>query len=257
MAEKQLAIISGAATGIGRGAAVKLAEEGFDLVLGDWNREEGDKTAKLCQEKGATADFVYVDMGKEPEVEAFFKFAWDKYGKIDFYFNNQGAIHSPTDFENITTEDFDKVVHSNFLGLFLGMKHAIRHMKEQKRGNILNTGSSSGLRPEPGFAVYSATKHAAIGLTKAAAMECGRYGIKVNILCPGGFMTPIVEYVGSQVMTKNYQFPRPPMPVIVNEKNPGNLADVSQIVDTVAFFAKDDTSYITGAVFSVDGGITI
>ncbi|MDR1204943.1 MAG: SDR family oxidoreductase [Peptococcaceae bacterium] len=255
MSNKKIALISGAATGIGRAAVVRLAEDGvYDMILADWNKAELEQTAQMCKEKGAAADSVVTDMGKEAEVEALVKFAADKYGRVDFFFNNQGAIHMPKDFENITAEDMDLVIHSNFKACFFGMKHVARVMIRQKSGHILNTGSSSGLRPETGFSVYSATKHAVIGLTKVAAIEFARYNIRVNCLCPGGYITPLTVAVGQYMQEHSYAQPKSSVALL----GPAKMGDVSEIVGMISALADDaNTSYMTGAIVSLDGGNTL
>lgn len=255
MSNGKVALVSGAATGIGRDSAVKLAQDGFSLVLCDWNREEGEKTLGMCREQGADVDFVYTDMGKEEEVIKYFAFAVEKYGKIDFYFNNQGVIYDPKDFDDTTMEDFNMVVHSNFKACFLGLKHCLKQMKKQNYGNILVTGSSSGIRPETGFGVYSATKHAVIGLVKDAAIEYGKYNIRVNVICPGGIVTPITIGVGKYVEESGYQLPRAAQMAIMGKS--GYLGTTEEIVGVVSMMATEASSYMTGAVISVDGGITL
>lgn len=255
MLTEKVALVSGSATGIGRDSAVKLAQDGFSLVLCDWNREEGEATLDMCRKQGADADFVYTDMGNEEEVVKYFAFAVEKYGKIDFYFNNQGVIYDPKDLDDTTVEDFEKVDHSNFKACFLGIKHCLKQMKEQKYGNILVTGSSSGIRPETGFGVYSATKHAVIGLVKDAAMEYGKYNIRVNVVCPGGIVTPITMGVGKYVQESGYQLPRAAQMAIMGKS--GYLGTTEEIVGIVSMMASEASSYMTGAVISVDGGITL
>lgn len=254
MADKKIALISGAATGIGRAAVVRLAEDGvFQLVLADWNKEELEKTRDLCKEKGADPMISVVDMGKEAEVEKLVADVVEKYGRIDFFFNNQGVIHMPKDFENITEEDMDYVIHSNFKACFFGMKHVAKVMIQQKEGHILNTGSSSGLRPETGFGVYSATKHAVLGMSKCAAIEFARYNVRVNCICPGGFITPLTIAVGTYMQEHQYAQPKPSVALL----GPAKMGDVSEIVGMISTLASDDSSYMTGAVISLDGGNTL
>ncbi|EOH95540.1 SDR family NAD(P)-dependent oxidoreductase [Enterococcus pallens] len=251
--ERKIAIVSGAATGIGRASAVRLAEDGFALVLADWNEAEGKTTLGLCKDVHKDVDFVLTDMGKEAEVEKLMKFTMDKYGKIDFFFNNQGVLHMPRDFDELTEEDMDYVLHSNFKACFFGMKHALKVMKKQGYGHILNTGSSSGIRPETGFGVYSATKHGVVGMSKVAAMEYARYDVRVNCLCPGGFITPMTMEVGQYMQEHQYQQPKPSVALL----GPAKMGDTSEIVGMVSLMASENSSYMTGAVISVDGGNTL
>ncbi|MDT2600142.1 SDR family NAD(P)-dependent oxidoreductase [Enterococcus hulanensis] len=251
--DRKIAIVSGSATGIGRASAVRLAEDGFALVLADWNEAEGKTTLSLCREVHQDVDFVLTDMGKEDEVKKLVDFTMDKYGKIDFFFNNQGVLHMPRDFDELTEEDMDYVLHSNFKACFFGMKHVLKVMKEQGYGHILNTGSSSGIRPETGFGVYSATKHGVLGMSKVAAMEYARYDVRINCLCPGGFITPMTMEVGQFMQENQYQQPKPSVALL----GPAKMGDTSEIVGMVSLLASENSSYMTGAVISVDGGNTL
>lgn len=251
--DRKIAIVSGSATGIGRASAVRLAEDGFALVLADWNEAEGKTTLSLCREVHQDVDFVLTDMGKEDEVKKLVDFTMDKYGKIDFFFNNQGVLHMPRDFDELTEEDMDYVLHSNFKACFFGMKHVLKVMKEQGYGHILNTGSSSGIRPETGFGVYSATKHGVLGMSKVAAMEYARYDVRINCLCPGGFITPMTMKVGQFMQENQYQQPKPSVALL----GPAKMGDTSEIVGMVSLLASENSSYMTGAVISVDGGNTL
>lgn len=253
MADKKIALLSGSATGIGSAAAVRLAQDGqYHLILADWNQEEMEKTAAKCKEQGASVDCFVVDMGKENEVEKMVADIVAKHKRIDFFFNNQGVIHMPSDFQNITEEDMDYVLHTNFKGCFFGMKHVGKVMIEQKNGHILNTGSSSGVRPETGFGVYSATKHAVVGMSKVAAIEFARYNVRVNCICPGGFITPLTIAVGTYMQEHQYAQPKPSVALL----GPARMGDVSEIVGLISTLASDDSSYMTGSVISVDGGNT-
>ncbi len=254
MREKKTALLSGVATGIGAAAAIRLAQDNYHhLFLADWNREELLNTAEKCKAEGARVECLTVDMGKEEEVEELVKKTVDAYGHIDFFFNNQGAIHMPKDFENLTAEDFDIVLHSNFKACFFGMKHVGRVMIGQKSGHILNTGSSSGIRPETGFGVYSATKHAVIGLSKCAAIEWARHNVRVNCLCPGGFITPLTIAVGSYMQEHQYVQPKSSTALL----GPAHMGDVKEIVGIISALSQEEnTTYMTGSIISVDGGNT-
>lgn len=252
MSELKVALVSGAATGIGRDCSVQLAKDGFHLVLCDWNKAEGEKTAAMCKEAGADTDFLEVNMAIETEVEHFVTFAMEKYGHIDFYFNNQGVIHMPKLFEDITEEDFNYVTDNNFKACFFGMKHVLKVMKHQKYGHVVNTGSSSGIRPETGFGVYSATKHAVIGLTKDAAIEMASFNVRVNCVCPGGIITPLTIAVGQYMKEHQFQQPRSSKALL----GPERMGKTSEITGIISFLASEASSYMTGAIISVDGGNT-
>lgn len=252
MDKKKVAIVTGAATGIGRACSKRLAADGFNLVLLDFNDAECVKTVDMCKtaNKAIDVDFVHTDMGIEKEVMAAVDFVVKKYDHIDFFFNNHGQINEPRYFDDITEADIDLVIHSNFKGCFFGMKHVLKVMKTQGYGNILNTASSSGLRPETGFAVYSATKHAVIGLTKCAAIEYGKYNIRVNAICPGGIITPIVTGVG-EYCAKHPEFTFPRAAWVPLKR----MAQPEELTGLVSMLASEDSIYMTGSIISVDGGL--
>lgn len=251
--ESKVAVISGASTGIGKDSALRLAKEGFHLVLGARSFDKLQDVCEQCRQAGVEATAVKADMTQAADVDHLFQVALDTHGKVDFYFCNQGVLPSPKRFEDQTEEDFYTVSENNFKSVFLGMRSAIRIMKQQQYGNILVTASSSGIRPETGFGLYSASKHAVIGLVKDAAIEAGSSGIRINCLCPGGVWTPMVEKVSAYMQENNFQPPRI-MPTLLPNKA---LADVSEISRMVVFMASEGSSYMTGSIISIDNGITL
>ena len=250
--ETKVAVVTGGATGIGRASAVKLAENGYNsLVIADWNKDEGENTASICREKGADAHYFYVDMGKEKEVEAMVAFTVEKFGKIDFFFNNHGVLHMPAHFDEITEEMVDYTLNTNLKGAFFGMKHALKVMKKQNYGHLVNTCSTNSFRHEGGFSVYTASKHGLAGLTKAAAMEYGVYNIKVNAVCPGSTLTPMVMAVGEWFQT-HQDF---------RSTSPGNLARIEgmampeEVAAMVVLLATYPDLHITGSLIRMDQGL--
>lgn len=249
----KVALVSGGALGIGRASSLQLAKDGFDLVICDWNQEAGLATTDDCRKLGVQADFIEADMSKEADVIKFVDFAKEKYDQIDFYLNNQGVIHQAKLFHEITEEDADYVINTNIKGCFFGIKHVVKEMLKQEEGHIVVLGSSSGIKSETGFGVYSATKKAALGLAQDAAIEYAKKNIRVNTICPGGIVTPLTQMVGQQMIADQFIPPRAP-DILLNE---GALGDVSDIAQLVSFLASEASRYMTGAVISVDGGITL
>lgn len=249
----KVALITGAATGIGKDSAIRLAEDGFNLILADWNRTAGEETAQLCREKGVSVDFIYADMGIEADVEKIVALIHEKYDHLDFYLNNQGVINDPKLIQNITEEEVDDLLHTNVKGCFFGLKHIGRYLLDQMAGHIVIVSSSSGVRSETGFGFYSATKHAVIGLAKDAAIEFASKNVRVNVICPGGIVTPLTEKVGKYMMEQQFVQPKPSIGLL----NGGAMGDVSQISGVVSFMASDASSFMTGAVLNVDGGNTL
>lgn len=258
---KKVAVITGASTGIGAGSAVQLAKDGFDLVIAARRKEKLEEVATQCRAEGAEVLVVPTDCTKEEDVKNLFAETKKKFGKMDFYFCNQGVIHPPRYFEEQTLDDYYLVSEGNFKSVFLCLVNAINFMKEQPEGNILVTGSSSGIRPEAGMGVYSASKHAVIGLVKDAAIECGRFNIRINCLCPGGVDTPMVNGDAdidwdnlpadfrdhSDAHIRRYTIPLLPKRVV---------AKVSEITGMVSFMASEQSTFMCGSVISVDCGIT-
>lgn len=249
----KVALISGGALGIGKASALQLAKDGFALVICDWNKEEGEKTAEECRKFGGQVDFIEADMSKEADVMNFVAQAKKNHDKIDFYLNNQGVIHRAKLFHEITEADADYVINTNIKGCFFGIKHVVKEMLKQKEGHIVVLGSSSGIKSETGFGVYSATKKAVLGLAQDAAIEYAKDNIRVNTICPGGIVTPLTEMVGVQMAQDQFMPPRV-ADILLNN---GQLGDVSDISQLVSFLASDASRYMTGSVISVDGGITL
>jgi NAD(P)-dependent dehydrogenase (short-subunit alcohol dehydrogenase family) len=252
MENRKAAIVSGGATGIGRASAVGLAEHGYNsIVIADWKKEEGEAAAGMCRDKGAEAYFCYTDMGKEKEVIDMVAFTVEKFGRVDFFFNNHGVLHMPAHLDEITEEVVDYTLSSNLKGAFFGMKHVLKVMKEQKFGHIVNTCSTNSFRHEGGFGIYTASKHALAGLTKAAAMEYGVYNVKVNAVCPGSTLTPMVMAVGEWFQTHSD----------FKSTSPGNLARIEgmampeEIAAMVVLLATYPDLHVTGSLIRMDQGL--
>lgn len=180
MTQDTKAVITGAGSGMGRASSLKLAEMGMNVVLVDYNLIGAEETLSLIREQGGDGIAVQADVSKASQVEAYVKQAMDQYGRIDVFFNNAGVIQKPFLFADISEEEFDRVVAVNFKGVFLGMKYVLKVMEEQGFGTIINTASTAGLKPEHSVAAYSATKHAVVSLTKSAALEYAKTGIRIT-----------------------------------------------------------------------------
>ncbi|MGJ8730865.1 SDR family NAD(P)-dependent oxidoreductase [Listeria aquatica] len=247
------AVITGASTGIGRGSALQLAKDGFDLVLADWDAEEGEKTAEMCRNEGIDATFMYADMGVEEEAEKVMQLAKDKFSKVDFYLNNQGVTHDPKLLHEITEDEARYTIHSNIMGTFFGLKYMLRIMLEQESGHIVLVSSSSGIRSETGFGMYSATKHAVVGLAQDAAMEYASKNIRVNTICPGGIMTGMTQKIGKYMMEHQFVQPKSAAGLLRD----GGLGQMDEVTGLVSFLASEKSAFMTGAILSVDGGNTL
>jgi len=248
----KVAVVTGAAGVIGSATLHLMAERGARIVAVD--RRERDLQAAIAQlPASAQALAVSADVSDEDEVANYVRAAIDKFGSIDVFYNNAGVEGDIAPITKYSLETFRRVLDVNVVGVFLGMKHVLPVMLKQGRGSIINTASIAGLIGSPDIAVYSASKHAVIGLTKSAALECSGTAVRVNCVCPG--------LIDSRMLS-----------AIIDGRNPGNapvpneriveriparrLGQASEVASIVAFLASDEASYVSGSAYTVDGGRT-
>ncbi len=246
----KVAIITGAASGIGSAAAVLFAKEGAKLVLADVDEKGLKKTAGLISEAGAAVVIKKTDVASEDEVKTLIDFALDTHSQVDILCNNAGITGDISDLEQQDKNIWHQVYAVNVLGAVFAVKHIAKHMQERNSGAIVNTSSVAGIRAGAGGNAYSASKAALINFTQTAACDLGGYNIRVNAVCPGlietGMTKPIFDYareagkehkLGSRCELKRY----------------GNPQEVAY---AILFLASDESSYITGQALAVDGGNT-
>lgn len=247
----KVALVTGAANGIGRAVSLGFARGGAKVVLVDRDAAGGEASAGIVRQEGGEALFVTADVTRSADVAGYVKAALDRYGAIDCFHNNAGIEGSLAHTAEYDEAMFDRVIATNVKGVFLGLRHVLPAMLRQKRGAIVNTASVAGLVATPGMPAYVASKHAVIGLTKTAAGEVARQGIRVNAVCPGPVDTRMIHSLESQI--------NPADPDSVNRRYQaaipsGRYSTVEEIANAVLFLCSDLASNITGLPLIVDGG---
>src|SRR5437870_12802079 len=196
----KVALITGAGNGIGRATALAFAKSGAKVVLVDRDAAAGEATAGVIRQQGGEARFIAADVTKSAEVQAYVKAALDAYGSIDCFFNNAGIEGKWAHTAEYDEDMFDAVIGVNVKGVFLGLRHVLPVMLQQKRGAIVNTASVAGIVATPGMPAYVASKHAVIGLTRTAAGEAARQGNRVNAARPGPVDTRMIHSLAAHLM---------------------------------------------------------
>lgn len=241
------AIVTGAAQGLGEQMALALAEAGADVAVLDMNIEGADKVAENIRDLGLDSIAIKVDVTKVSDVENMVKIAKERFGKIDILINNAGIVNN-VPAEELSKEEWDRVIEVNLSGVFLCAQRVGREMIAEKKGNIINISSMSGLivnRPQPQIH-YNASKAGVIMLTKSLAAEWAKYNIRVNAIVPGYMRTPLVDKVFPKY-GKEWSSLTPM----------GRLGDPSEIKGPALFLASKASSFVTGSVLVMDGGYTI
>jgi NAD(P)-dependent dehydrogenase (short-subunit alcohol dehydrogenase family) len=248
----KVAVVTGAAGVIGSATIRLLAERGARVVAVD-RREQDLKTAIRDLPASAQALAVSADVTDEDEVADYVRAAVDRFGTIDAFYNNAGIEGDIAPITKYSLETFRKVIDVNVVGVFLGLKHVLPVMLKQNRGSIINTASIAGLCGSPDVAVYSASKHAVIGLTKSAALECSATGVRVNCVCPGLIDSRMLSAI---IEGRNAGNAPVPNDKIVERIPARRLGHASEVASIVAFLASDEASYVSGSAYTVDGGRT-
>ena len=249
----RVALVTGGGNGIGRATAVAFARHGAKVVVVDRDGVGAQATIGIIRQNGGEAIAVTADVTRSEDVKAYVKAALEKYGRIDCFFNNagiEGKLAPTAEYEEAV---FDAVIGVNVKGVFLGLRHVLPEMIRQGSGAVVNTASVAGLVATPGMPAYVASKHAVIGLTKTAAGEVARQGIRVNAVCPGPVDTRMIHALEEQISPAN--------PAVVGERYQaaipsGRYATVDEIANMVLFLCSDLASNTTGGQFVVDGGRT-
>jgi NAD(P)-dependent dehydrogenase (short-subunit alcohol dehydrogenase family) len=242
----RVAIVTGGATGIGRASAIAFARRGARVVVADVNDDAGAETVKLAQAEGTDATFVHTDVTDSSSVAAMVDVAIDSFGRLDFAHNNAGMSGVAAGVVDCTEELWERTLALNLTGVWLCMKHEIPRMLESGGGAIVNTSSGAGLVGFAALPAYVASKHGVIGLTKSAALEFVRAGIRVNAICPGTTRTPMIEaYIGGDADVEKMMTLASPL---------GRMARPEEMAEAAVWLCSDAASFVNGVALPVDAG---
>ncbi|MFZ6675058.1 SDR family oxidoreductase [Undibacterium sp. Xuan67W] len=241
-------LVTGAASGIGRAAALAFAKADARLTIADIDVAGAEETQAMIAQSGGTVRFVKTDIANAAEVEALITGIVDTYGRLDCAFNNAGIEIEHLPLAGSDEATFDKIMNVNVKGVWLCMKYEIAQMLKQGGGNIVNTASVAGLVGAPLQPIYAASKHAVVGLTKTAAAEYGRAGIRVNSVCPGVIRTPMLTHALER---------EPRREKTIKSIHPiGRIGEAEEIANAALWLCSDLSSFVTGHQLAVDGGLT-
>lgn len=249
--EGKVMLVTGGASGIGRATALACAREGARIAVADTDEGGGEETAELVRREGGEATFIHTDVSVGASVESMVLAVVARYGRLDCAHNNAGISGRGIDGEaHLPTADYpddrwSRVIAVNLTGVWLCMKHELRQMLEQRAGSIVNTASIAGLAGLPGQAAYAASKHGVVGLTRTAALEYAKQGIRVNCVCPG--------FVESPMTAASRADPARLMQITASQPV-GRLGTPDEIAHAVAWLCSDEASFVTGHALCADGG---
>jgi NAD(P)-dependent dehydrogenase (short-subunit alcohol dehydrogenase family) len=239
--DKRIAVITGAAKGIGKAIAQKMVKDNCQTILVDVDKANGES---LAEELGDAAKFILCDISNDKEVNNLFNSVVKEFGGVDVIVNNAGIIRDNVIWK-MPVEDFDKVVDINLKGTWLMCKVAGTLMRDQKRGRIVNIASRAWLGNR-GQSNYSASKAGVVGLTRVLALELGKYGVLVNAIAPGLINTPLTQKLSEEVQEK-----------LIQAQPTKSMGQPEDIANAVAFLCDEKTQFITGQTIYVDGGKSI
>jgi len=244
--EDKVVLVTGGASGLGEAAVALLAAGGARIVVADLDAGRGEAVVDVARGAGAEAAFCRTDVTHEPDVAAAVGTALDTWGRLDGAINNAGTTGPSSPTADYAVEDWNRVLALNLTGVFLGLKHEIPPMVAQGGGSIVNTSSGAGLVGFAGLPAYVASKHGVIGLTRAAALEYIRAGVRINAVCPGSTRTPMLEgFMGGDPAIERAMEQSAPI---------GRLARPEEIAQAMVWLLSDAASFVVGHAFAVDGG---
>ena len=244
----KVAIITGAGSGLGQAVAIRLAKEKINIVAVDINEEGGQDTVEMVKQSGMDAMFIKADVSKAEDVKNYVDQTVERFGTIDYSFNNAGISGSGSYFLDTQIEEIQQIVNINLMGALYGVRYVAEVMLKNGAGSIVNTASSAGVIGQDSVVTYSATKHGIIGLTKSMVAEYAKDGLRINAIAPGPTETPMVKafYEANPSMKENATKGIP-------QKRLGTPEEVAELV---TFLLTSKAQYINGEVIRIDGGFT-
>jgi NAD(P)-dependent dehydrogenase (short-subunit alcohol dehydrogenase family) len=248
--ENKVALVTGAASGLGLATAKAFAESGARVVLADWNEREVQAAAKEIADNGHKTLAIRCDVSDDAQVEAMVKQAVATFGQLDAAYNNAGVQNVLAETAETTREDYDRVMGINLRGVWSSMKFELQQMRKQGSGAIVNCSSLGGLVGGAERGIYHAAKHGVIGFTKSAALEYATRGIRVNAVCPGLIWTPMADQMVASGQGDALKDMEKMIPM-------GRVGRPEEIADAVLYLCSSAASYITGQSISVDGGFVM
>jgi len=247
MLNQKVAIITGGSSGIGRATGIALAKEGVKVAVAARRAKEGEETVHLIKEAGSDGIFVKTDVTKEDDIRSLVEKTIKAYDRLDYVFNNAGIGETTTPLVEQKSNVFDQIMNVNFKGVWLCMKYEIPQMIRSGGGAIVNMSSGAGVMGFPQKSIYIARKHAVIGLTKSAALEYAKSGIRINAIAPGTVDTDTLKRAAGD----NKQF----LETLKSMHPIGRIGDPEEIANAVVWLLSDKASFVLGHTLLVDGGM--
>ena len=247
MLNGKVALVTGGGSGIGRATAIAFARDGAKVTVADIAVDGGLETVRLINDSGGEALFVECEVSRAAEVAALVAGTVEAFGSLDCAFNNAGIGGPRVPIHEVSEKDWDLVTSVDMKGVWLCMKYEIKQMLDQGNGAIVNTASIAGLKGLPTASAYGAAKFAVVGMTKIAALDYARQGIRINAVCPGWVWTQLLEIDGVVTPEREASF--------IKRAPVGRIGEPAEIAEAVVWLCSDAASFVTGHSMAVDGGV--